>query len=211
MIDPFCDCNQRGCFNFDGPDDLVEITPDSHDIFMDIDLLRKGDLRKIQDFCQLWTYLTGIAVDRLTSTKDQIVFFYLLYGSGKDVGSRQSIRAGKRPIAQEYRLVNTHGECLPQGVFSLGGAHGQDADVGAGVLLTEGERGLQGVPVVGDSLRDLQAARRVGARPILVLTGNGEKTRAALTGEEVEVYADLAAVAEALVTGTDNGGTPTCS
>ena len=70
---------------------------------------------------------------------------------------------------------------------------------------------LQGVPVVGDSLRDLQAARRVGARPILVLTGNGERTRAALEGEEVEVYANLAALAEALVTGTDNGGTPACS
>jgi D-glycero-D-manno-heptose 1,7-bisphosphate phosphatase len=33
------------------------------------------------------------------------------------------------------------------------------------------------VPCVGDALRDLQAAALVGAAPILVLTGKGEKTR----------------------------------
>jgi D-glycero-D-manno-heptose 1,7-bisphosphate phosphatase len=38
---------------------------------------------------------------------------------------------------------------------------------------------LAGVPAIGDSLRDLQAASAVGAHPMLVLTGKGEKTRAA--------------------------------
>ena len=36
---------------------------------------------------------------------------------------------------------------------------------------------LKGVPVVGDSLKDLQAAEAVGAQPILVLTGKGPRTR----------------------------------
>ena len=36
---------------------------------------------------------------------------------------------------------------------------------------------LKGVPAIGDSLKDLQAAEAVGAQPILVLTGKGEKTR----------------------------------
>jgi len=36
---------------------------------------------------------------------------------------------------------------------------------------------LKGVPAVGDSLKDLQAAEVVGAQPILVLTGKGAKTR----------------------------------
>ncbi len=35
---------------------------------------------------------------------------------------------------------------------------------------------LQGVPAVGDSLRDIQAARSVGASPILVETGKGKRT-----------------------------------
>jgi D-glycero-D-manno-heptose 1,7-bisphosphate phosphatase len=36
---------------------------------------------------------------------------------------------------------------------------------------------LDGVSMVGDSLRDLQAAAAAGARPVLVLTGKGRKTR----------------------------------
>jgi D-glycero-D-manno-heptose 1,7-bisphosphate phosphatase len=36
---------------------------------------------------------------------------------------------------------------------------------------------LKGVPAVGDSLKDLQAAEAVGAQPILVLTGKGKGTR----------------------------------
>ena len=38
---------------------------------------------------------------------------------------------------------------------------------------------LKGVPAVGDSLKDLQAAELVGAQPILVLTGKGKGTREA--------------------------------
>jgi len=38
---------------------------------------------------------------------------------------------------------------------------------------------LTGVPSVGDSLRDLQAATAAGAQPILVLTGKGDKTKSA--------------------------------
>lgn len=36
--------------------------------------------------------------------------------------------------------------------------------------------GLLGVPAIGDSLRDLEAAASVGARPMLVKTGKGTKT-----------------------------------
>jgi D-glycero-D-manno-heptose 1,7-bisphosphate phosphatase len=37
---------------------------------------------------------------------------------------------------------------------------------------------LEGIPAIGDSLRDLQAAEAVGAQPMLVLTGKGRKTQA---------------------------------
>lgn len=59
------------------------------------------------------------------------------------------------------------------------------------------------VPVIGDSLRDLQAAVAVGAQPILVLSGNGRKTRKSLRGElaDIPVYPDLAAAAQALLKG----------
>lgn len=59
---------------------------------------------------------------------------------------------------------------------------------------------LSGVPAIGDSLRDIQAARAVGARPILVRTGKGEKTAARGEGlAGVPVYPDLAAAVDALL------------
>lgn len=59
---------------------------------------------------------------------------------------------------------------------------------------------LAGTPVIGDSLRDLEAAAHAGARPILVRTGNGRKTEHALAGPlaATEVFDDLAAAAAAL-------------
>ena len=63
------------------------------------------------------------------------------------------------------------------------------------------ETTLAGVPVIGDALRDLEAAAAVGARPILVRTGKGEKTAAELPQAlaDVPVYDDLAAAAQALI------------
>lgn len=59
---------------------------------------------------------------------------------------------------------------------------------------------LAGAPSVGDSLRDLQASAEVGARPILVLTGKGRKTRDAggLPAGTV-ICADLAEAVKQLV------------
>src|SRR5690606_9599347 len=53
-------------------------------------------------------------------------------------------------------------------------------------------RSLAGVAAIGDSLRDLEAARAIGARPILVRTGNGLATEARLSADaRPEVYDDL--------------------
>jgi D-glycero-D-manno-heptose 1,7-bisphosphate phosphatase len=59
---------------------------------------------------------------------------------------------------------------------------------------------LRDRPAIGDSYRDLQAAWSVGARAILVRTGNGAETAQKLRGDDpVEVVADLAAAAALLV------------
>ncbi len=59
---------------------------------------------------------------------------------------------------------------------------------------------LAGVPMIGDSLRDLQAGAAVGAQPILVLTGKGKQTRkdGGLPAQTV-VYNDLAEAVQALL------------
>jgi len=72
-----------------------------------------------------------------------------------------------------------------------------------GMLLAIGERlrtELHDVPVIGDSLRDLQAAEAVGAQPILVRTGKGERTLEQLGGRPtMPVYRDLADAVDAII------------
>lgn len=75
---------------------------------------------------------------------------------------------------------------------------------GSGMLRAIAQRmqvDLAGVPVIGDSLSDLEAAADVGARPVLVRTGNGRATESALPQAlaEVAVFGDLAAASAALI------------
>ena len=68
---------------------------------------------------------------------------------------------------------------------------------------------LNGVPYVGDSRRDLEAARAAGATPVLVRTGNGERTLAA-GGDlaDVAVHDDLAAFVDAWLAEHAGGTAP---
>ncbi|HEV2979681.1 MAG TPA: D-glycero-beta-D-manno-heptose 1,7-bisphosphate 7-phosphatase [Casimicrobiaceae bacterium] len=74
-----------------------------------------------------------------------------------------------------------------------------------GMLADIGQRfgvELTGVPCIGDSLRDLQAAEACGAQPILVLTGKGEKTlRDGNFPKNTIIFPDLAFAATALLAG----------
>ncbi len=60
---------------------------------------------------------------------------------------------------------------------------------------------LAGVPAIGDSLRDLEAAASAGATPVLVRTGNGRKTETRLSSalESVARFDDLAAAARSIL------------
>jgi len=61
---------------------------------------------------------------------------------------------------------------------------------------------LVAVPCIGDSLRDLQSADAVGATPMLVLTGKGEKTlREGNFPKNTVIFPDLAFAASALLAG----------
>jgi D-glycero-D-manno-heptose 1,7-bisphosphate phosphatase len=60
--------------------------------------------------------------------------------------------------------------------------------------------GLGNMIVIGDAARDLEAARTVGSRPILVRTGKGRITEQALVpNDPVEIYDNLAAAVDALL------------
>jgi len=59
---------------------------------------------------------------------------------------------------------------------------------------------LAGVPSIGDSLRDMEAAATAGAQPMLVLTGKGAKTQAGGgLPSGTRVYRDLAEAVRAII------------
>jgi D-glycero-D-manno-heptose 1,7-bisphosphate phosphatase len=130
-------------------------------------------------------------------------------------GHRVVVATNQSGIARglfDMTALNAIHDAMQRAVQQAGGRidaiffcpHAGDADCACrkprpGMLLEIGRRmnvPLEGVPVVGDALRDLQAAAAVGARPVLVLTGKGRKTRAAGgLPPGSEVFADLAAFA----------------
>jgi len=75
-----------------------------------------------------------------------------------------------------------------------------------GLLLLASERlhkSLEDVSFIGDTLADIEAARRAGARPVLVRTGKGERTLQTGVGLElVPVFPDLASAIDDLLDDT---------
>jgi len=77
-----------------------------------------------------------------------------------------------------------------------------------GMLLEIGRRlkhSLKGVPVVGDSVRDIRAARVVSAWPLLVRTGKGAHTleREPESCSSVLAFDNLATLANYLIKPTE--------
>jgi D-glycero-D-manno-heptose 1,7-bisphosphate phosphatase len=58
---------------------------------------------------------------------------------------------------------------------------------------------VEGVPYIGDRATDIEAARGVGARPLLVRTGAGAATERSLTDPAVPVFDDLWSAAQSLL------------
>lgn len=62
-------------------------------------------------------------------------------------------------------------------------------------------RSLDGVPAIGDSFRDLVAARAVGASPMLVETGKGQRTLRHYPNLDVPVFSNLYEAAQSILLG----------
>jgi D-glycero-D-manno-heptose 1,7-bisphosphate phosphatase len=58
---------------------------------------------------------------------------------------------------------------------------------------------LRGVPFIGDKPSDIEAALAVGARPILVRTGDGQRTARLIDDSDLEIFDDLAGAAARLL------------
>jgi D-glycero-D-manno-heptose 1,7-bisphosphate phosphatase len=110
------------------------------------------------------------------------------------------------------RMVNEAGGAI-DGIFFCPHAPKDDCDCRKpkpGLLRQIGLRfrtPLEGVPCIGDSVRDLKAALAVGASPLLVRTGKGLKSEAAEDMPPgVPVHDNLAAAVEALLAPAQSAG-----
>lgn len=152
-----------------------------------------------------WLPIEGSAeaIGALTSAGFTIAVATNQSGIARNLFDRRMLDAIHDKMRQ---VVRTHGGDIDQIVICPHGP-GDDCDCRKpkpGMLLQLSRQygaPLDGVPVIGDALRDLDAALAVNARPILVLTGKGQATAAeiALAGRDVEVFADLADAASALL------------
>ena len=152
-----------------------------------------------------WTPIPGSleAIARFTQAGFRVVVATNQSGVGRGLFDMATLNAIHNKM---HKAVNKLGGRIDAVVFC---AHAQDAGCACrkpqpGMLLEIAARfnvALAGVPAIGDSLRDLQAASAAGARPILVLTGKGGQTRkSGGLPEGTEIHKDLAAAAMALTT-----------
>lgn len=174
-------------------------------VVLDRDGVINEDSRNFVKTTDEWVPLPGApeAVARLSKAGFTVAVATNQSGLARGLFDRRALSAMHRKLR---RLVEREGGRVDRIVVC---PHGPDDDCRCrkprtGLLerLASYYRvSLDGVPVVGDSLRDLQAAAAVGARPILVRTGNGRRTESALTSDlgKVDVFDDLAAAVDALL------------
>lgn len=150
-----------------------------------------------------WTPIPGSleAIARLTQAGFRVVVATNQSGLGRGLFDMATLNAMHNKM---HKAVSQLGGRIDAVFFC---PHAQDAGCACrkpqpGMLLEIAARfkqALEGVPVIGDSLRDLNAAKATGAKPILVLTGKGERTvKAGGLPEGTEIHENLAAAAIAL-------------
>ena len=150
-----------------------------------------------------WTPIPGSieAIARLTQAGFRVVVATNQSGLGQGLFDIETLNAMHGKM---HKAVNQLGGRISAVFFC---PHTQDAGCSCrkpqpGMLLEIAERykiALEGIWVIGDSLRDLQAASAAGARPVLVLTGKGKKTRdSGDLPDGTIIHPDLAAAALAL-------------
>ncbi len=150
-----------------------------------------------------WQALPGSleAIARLNAAGFAVAVFTNQSGLARGLFDAATLAAMHRKLERELAAVGGR----LAGIFVC--PHGPDAGCDCrkpapGLLHRIGRElgvSLAGVPVIGDSRRDLAAAEAVGARPILVATGKGERTLNDGKPVPAEVYPDLAAAVTVLI------------
>lgn len=176
-------------------------------IILDRDGVINEDSDKYIKSVDEWQPLPGSleAIARLTNAGYRIVVATNQSGIARKLFDLPTLNAMHEKM---YRLVAEHGGEI-DAVFFCPHSPNDDCDCRKpkpGLLNNISDRlglALDGVPVIGDSLRDIESARAVNAQPILVRTGKGTRTLYAANGEleGVPVYCDLSEAVSGLLKG----------
>jgi D-glycero-D-manno-heptose 1,7-bisphosphate phosphatase len=184
---------------------VTERSPKAGLVILDRDGVINEDSREFVKSADEWIPLPGSidAIARLSSAGFSVAVASNQSGLARQLFDRDALAAMHTKLQE---LVEAAGGRIDRIVVCPHGPDdGCDCRKPAPGLLFQLARyfdvELFGVPVIGDSLRDLQAAVAAGCRPILVRSGNGQKTEQRLPQSlrSVEVFDDLAAAAETLV------------
>jgi D-glycero-D-manno-heptose 1,7-bisphosphate phosphatase len=114
-------------------------------------------------------------------------------GLGRGLFTEEDLKAMHDKL---QRLVTEHGGSIA-GIFYCPHTPNEGCDCRKpepGLLLQIqacAGRSLVGAPMIGDSLRDLEAGIAVGCKPILVKTGKGEKTWRQIVDGDLPIKSDL--------------------
>jgi D-glycero-D-manno-heptose 1,7-bisphosphate phosphatase len=154
-----------------------------------------------------WRPLPGSieAVARLSNAGFHVVVATNQSGISRKLFDLQTLNAMHNKM---HQLVAEHGGNIDAVFFC---PHGPNDDCDCrkpktGLLLEAAKRAgasLQGVPCIGDSYRDIESARAVGALPILVRTGKGTRTLYDTDNDlsDIPVYCDLNEAVNAILAG----------
>ena len=119
----------------------------------------------MQFLSDLGTHLSGIAVDGLTASQDDIVLLNAvgIDGGGNDLGGSVGVGAAELTGGDQNAFVHAHGHQLTQ--HALGGrrTHGERHDLAAQLVL-QSQSGLDSVQVIGvdDGLHGRTIQRTIG-------------------------------------------------
>ena len=102
--------------------------------FINRNLLCVGNQRQVQVLGNLRANLCGIAIDSLTSGKDQIVI--KVSESARDrLGCCPGVRAAENSVCYEDAVVRAHRHCLAKNRVCLGKSHRQNSNLRAKLIL----------------------------------------------------------------------------
>lgn len=191
---------------------MARPAPPTRLVVLDRDGVINHDSREFIKSADEWKPIDGSleAIALLSKNHFTVAVASNQSGIGRGLLDRRALYSIHRKMRQAVRAAGGSIDCI---VYCphLPGDRCDCRKPAPGLLNRLGRRyrvSMEGVPVIGDSERDLAAARAAGARPMLVLSGNGRKTMEELNrlGVPVEYYDDLLAAAKKLVSESVGGG-----